>query len=124
MKNYQVYQHQKNIVMKTYENKTNENKNYDNSKITEKERFMSIIQTHHNYLVELMQQKSSRLLREHRSKIIQSVTSQLYASYLDRHLSYKEFRDCIDYLRNNLSWDNITGVKQLSIFEDYKLKEV
>lgn len=68
-----------------------------------------------------MQQKSSRLLREHRSKIISSTQSQLYASYLDKHLTYKEFKECIDIMRDNLSWENITGVKQLSIFEEYKL---
>lgn len=50
-----------------------------------------------------------------------STQSQLYASYLDKHLNYKDFRYLIDELRNKLSWEAITGVKQLSIFEDYQL---
>ena len=84
---------------------------------------MQIIQTHHNYLVELMQQKSSRLLREHRAKIMMTTQGQLFSSYLDKHLTYKEFRSCMDYLRDSLSWFNLTGVKQLSIFEEYKLND-
>ena len=79
---------------------------------------MQIIQTHHNYLVELRQQKSSRLLRDHRSRIVNSVHSQLYISYLDKCMTYKEMRECLDYMRDTLSWEAITGVKQLSIFDD------
>ena len=89
--------------------------------ITEKERFMQIIQTHLNYLIELKQQRSAKLLREHRARIMQTTQAQLYASYLDKHLNYKEFRTLLDTLRNRLSWEAITGVKQLSIFEDYTL---
>ena len=91
--------------------------------LTEKARFMQIIQTHHNYLVELKQQRSAKLLREHRSRIIMTTQGQLYASYLDKHLTYKEFRSCIDFMRDLLSWEKITGVKQLSIFDDYTLND-
>ena len=84
---------------------------------------MQIIQTHHNYLVELRQQKSSRLLREHRSKIMSTTHGQLYASYLDKHLTYKEFKKSLDYLRDMLSWEKLTGVKQTSIFDEYKLDD-
>lgn len=82
---------------------------------------MQIMQTHLNYLIELKQQKSAKLLREHRARILQSTQGQLYVSYLDKHLTYKEFRFLIDELRNKLSWEAITGVKQRSIFEDYNL---
>ena len=95
--------------------------NNENEMITEKERFTRIIQTHLNYLIELKQQKSAKLLREHRARIMQSTQGQLYASYLDKHLNYKEFRSLLDTLRNRLSWEAITGVKQLSIFDEYSI---
>lgn len=106
------------------ESKQNESISKNESeKLTEKARFMQIIQTHHNYLIELKQQRSSRLLRDHRAQILNTTQSQLYASYLDKHLTYKEFRSCVDYMRDMLSWENITGVKQLSIFDEYKLND-
>ena len=89
-----------------------------NASSTEKEKFTAIIQTHHNYLVELKQQKSSRLLREHRNKILQHCNGQLYMAFLERTINYKVFRELRNYLIDMLSWEAITGVKQLSIFDD------
>lgn len=94
----------------------------ENVKITEKERFTQIIQTHLNYLIELKQQKSAKLLRDHRARIMQTTQGQLYASYLDKHLTYKEFRELLDKMRDRFSWESLTGVKQLSIFDEYTIK--
>ena len=100
-----------------------QNKKDANEMISEKEKFMRIMQTHHNYLVELRQQNSAKLLREHRARIVAMTDSQLRASFLDGHLNKTEYNNLVNVLRDLLSWFSITGVVVNSIFEDYPLND-
>lgn len=102
-------------------NETEDFNNNENEMPTEKRRFTKIIQTHLNYLVELRQQKSAKLLRDHRQRIINTTNTQLYFSFLDKCITYDEFEELRNLMRDMLSWENITGVKQLSIFDETPL---
>ena len=81
------------------------------------------MQTHLNYLIELKNQKSKKLLEDHRSRILSTTYGQMFSSYLSGCLSWKDYRYLLDKMRDMLSWESITGVKQLSIFDDLKLNE-
>lgn len=82
----------------------------------EKQKFSKIIDTHFQFLTE-SRKFGSRIFDNDRSRIIQQVSSQLYFAYLSHTLTYPEFKELRDYLRDTLSCENLLGFKQLSIFD-------
>lgn len=65
-----------------------------------------------------LKKEGKRVLNEHRSIIMNQLRSWNYDALLCKTITYVEFREIGDRISNDFSWENLTGVKQLSIFED------
>lgn len=65
-----------------------------------------------------LRNSGKRVLHEHRTIIIRQLNGWRYDALLCKTISYTDFKSIGDMIRNKLSWETITGVKQLSIFED------
>lgn len=85
--------------------------------ISEKEKFMGIITTQTKFLKSL-RPKGKKVLNEHRTIILNQLNSWLYEALLKKTLFYPEFKELRDMCSEEFSWEKLTGVKQLSIFDD------
>ena len=65
-----------------------------------------------------LKKEGKLVLNEHRSIIMNQLRSWNYDALLCKTITYAEFREIGDRISNDFSWENLTGVKQLSIFED------
>lgn len=71
--------------------------------------------------------KGKRVVQEHRAIIVKQLHSWNYDALLSKTISYQDFKMVNKYIADTFCWQNITGVKQLSIFDelpDYDLKQV
>ena len=56
--------------------------------------------------------------QQHRNAILQHVSGHLYNSLLSRTITYDEFKLLQEVLSIKLSWFNLLGYKQISLFDD------
>lgn len=65
----------------------------------------------------MVKQGKGELFRQTTERIRSQLSSELWRAYCAPTLTWKEYRECVDYMREVLSWDNLIGVKQLSIYD-------
>lgn len=61
-----------------------------------------------------------------RQRIIDQLSTDMWRSYCGATMTYTAYKSCIQYMRKQLSWDNLLGVKQYSLYDlldDEKLVE-
>ena len=88
-----------------------------NSNTIEREKFTKIIDAHVDFLKKNIS-NGKTFLRDHRNIALRQVNSYMYDALLQKTLTYSEFRSIRTELTDKLSWEKLTGVKQLSIFEE------
>lgn len=88
-----------------------------NSVTTEKGKFIAIIDKHVEFLKSNLKQ-GKRFIADHRAIAQRQVNSYLYDALLCKTITYPEFKELRAYLSDTLCWESITGVKQLSIFDE------
>lgn len=105
---------------------TNSTDNSNNSKVkndakssitTEREKFTNVINAHFEFL-KRNKSRGKIFLRDHRNIALHQIYGYLYDALLQRTITHKEYRDVLDEASKTLSWENITGVKQLTIFDE------
>lgn len=98
----------------------NNNQQSQNSEnVTDKQRFMRIVARHSELLQSLRKEGKASLFESTRHRIITQTTSDLYWAYLSKCITYKEFHELREYLREELSHEKLLGVVQLSIFDAF-----
>lgn len=87
------------------------------STLTEKQRFMNMVGQQVGFLREMRKTGKGEHFRISRQRIVDELSSYMWKSYCNNIFTYKQYRECLDYMRTELSWDALLGVKQSSIFD-------
>lgn len=78
------------------------------------------------FLRNVRKQGKSDLFRQAVVKVRHELSYSAWQSYLSGCLSWKVYRSLVEEIRKELSWDNILGIRQLSLWDhlnDEKLVE-
>ena len=81
---------------------------------------------HADFLREMRKQGKAKAFEQARARIMQQTYNDMRWAYHNKTMTWKEFRQCCDYMREVLSYESLIGIQQLSIFDqltDEKLVE-
>lgn len=92
-------------------------KEQNQSTLTEKQRFMNMVGQQVGFLREMRKSGKGEHFRVARQRIVDELSTYMWKSYCNMIYTYKEYRECLDYMRTELSWYSLLGVKQTSIFD-------
>lgn len=81
-------------------------------------KFYQQIQQHFNYLTEAKTLMPPKQWQEQRSRILQTMNYYIYDALLQKVILYDEYKYIRQVLIDALSWENLIGYKQLSLFDD------
>ncbi len=69
------------------------------------------------FLQEVRKQGKGEHFRVTRQRVLDGFSHELWRAYCGSTLTYAEYRECVETLRDKLSWDSLLGIKQYSLYE-------